>query len=201
MRVVGLGLSRTGTSSLAQALDILGYRTAHFMDGVEPSQWLSHLSGVHTSPPLAEMYRDFDAVCDIPAACFYRQFASEFPDCLFVLTTRSAGSWLRSMQLHCERILAGDPMWLSSFGARLHDYAYGSRTFDPTQYLVRYTDHNYAVVQSIAAERLLVYNLCDGEGWLPLCRFLGKPVPPATFPHSNWLALHQKPVVIPYNEI
>ena len=197
MRVVGLGLSRTGTSSLAQALEILGYRTSHFMDGVDPSQWLGHMSGASASPSLTEMYREFNAVCDIPAACFYRQFATEFPDCLFILTVRSADSWLKSMQRHCEKIIDSDPMWISSFGAKLHEFVYGSRHFQQNLYLSKYNNHNASVVESVAAERLLVYDLCDGAGWLPLCRFLCKPVPNVAFPHRDWIAGNQKPVVIP----
>jgi hypothetical protein len=32
-------------------------------------------------------------------------------------------------------------------------------------------------------ERLLVFEL--GDGWEPLCRFLGKPVPEIPFPQTN----------------
>src|ERR1700722_8238266 len=201
MRVVGVGLSRTGTSSLAKALEILGIRTSHFMDGVDPSQWLGHLSGVGRPPSLTEMYQDFDAVCDIPAACFSRQFAKEFPNCLFILTIRSADSWLKSMQRHCEKIIAGDPMWISSFGAWLHEFVYGSRQFQPNLYLSRYNTHNASVVEIVPAERLLVYDLCDGAGWLPLCRFLNKPVPNVAFPHCDWIATNLKPVVLPHRQI
>jgi len=197
MRIVGLGLSRTGTSSLARALETLGYRTSHFMDGVAPSQWLSRMSGVRPSPSLAEMYREFDAACDIPAACFFREFAGEFPDCLFILTIRPAETWLNSMQRHCERIAASDPLWVSSFGARLHEFVYGSRHFEPSLYLSMYEHHNASVVDTIAAGRLLVYDLCGGAGWPPLCRFLRRPIPSAAFPHFDWIARGQKPTVIP----
>lgn len=31
----------------------------------------------------------------------------------------------------------------------------------------------------------LAYDLTAGEGWAPLCAFLGKPVPDRPFPRSN----------------
>jgi Sulfotransferase domain len=35
----------------------------------------------------------------------------------------------------------------------------------------------------VPPERLLVYEV--GDGWEPLCRFLGVPVPDEPFPHVN----------------
>ena len=188
MDVVGLGLSRTGTCSLTQALGLLGYRTSHYLDGVDEGEWLNRLNGGVSCASLAEMYREFDAVSDIPAACFYREFAAEFPTCRFILTIRSGDSWLKSMQRHCEEILARDPLWSESFGARLHEYVYGSRSYDAKDYVAHFHHHNTSVVKSIARDRLLVYELCDRAGWLPLCQFLGKPVPDVAFPHHDWLA-------------
>jgi hypothetical protein len=43
--------------------------------------------------------------------------------------------------------------------------------------------HNDAVKASIPANRLLIYQVKDG--WEPLCRFLGEPVPAGPFPRTN----------------
>jgi hypothetical protein len=43
--------------------------------------------------------------------------------------------------------------------------------------------HIEAVKEGLPPERLLVYEIA--EGWAPLCRFLGRPVPDAPFPHVN----------------
>jgi len=43
--------------------------------------------------------------------------------------------------------------------------------------------HNDAVKAAIPAPRLLTYQVT--EGWEPLCRFLGAPVPEEPFPHTN----------------
>ena len=43
--------------------------------------------------------------------------------------------------------------------------------------------HNEEVRRSVPNERLLVYE--PGEGWEPLCDFLGLPVPAAPYPKVN----------------
>ena len=39
------------------------------------------------------------------------------------------------------------------------------------------------VIDAVPAEKLLVYRL--GDGWEPLCNFLGVPVPDVPYPHEN----------------
>jgi hypothetical protein len=38
-------------------------------------------------------------------------------------------------------------------------------------------------LQAVPAERLLVFEV--KQGWAPLCKFLGKPIPARPFPHLN----------------
>jgi hypothetical protein len=49
--------------------------------------------------------------------------------------------------------------------------------------IARYLRHIDEVKATVPAERLLVYSVT--EGWEPLCRFLGHPVPETPFPHAN----------------
>ena len=60
------------------------------------------------------------------------------------------------------------------FGGRVDDRAHVVRVFE---------QHVAEVRDSIPAERLLVFNV--GEGWAPLCQFLGCPVPDEPFPQVN----------------
>ena len=46
-----------------------------------------------------------------------------------------------------------------------------------------YERHNRDVIESVPAEKLLVYR--PGDGWEPLCTFLGVPVPAVPYPKSN----------------
>jgi len=46
-----------------------------------------------------------------------------------------------------------------------------------------FTERTSEIVNSIAADRLLVYHV--SEGWEPLCKFLDTPVPDMEFPRIN----------------
>ena len=60
---------------------------------------------------------------------------------------------------------------------------FGGR-LDDRDHLMAVFERNTAEVQAaIPAERLLTYHI--GDGWEPLCRFLGKPPPETPFPRSN----------------
>ena len=49
--------------------------------------------------------------------------------------------------------------------------------------LKAFVAHNEAVKATIPANQLLVYEV--KEGWGPLCKFLGVPVPAGDFPRTN----------------
>jgi hypothetical protein len=56
------------------------------------------------------------------------------------------------------------------------------------------------VIDAVPASRLLVYR--PGDGWEPLCRFLGAPVPAEDFPQLNdtaWYRAHAGLPVIDAN--
>jgi hypothetical protein len=183
--LVGVGLSRTGTTSLHQALGILGYRSSHFVDGTE--QFWAGVILRRDYPYLAPAYQGFDAVSDIPAAHYFRQFHEQFPNSKFVLTWRSPDSWLASMHKHCRGLSVVLPNWENGFIGALHTLVYGSPTPREDAYLQRYAAHRQAVEALIPPGQLLVMNVCDGEGWEKLCPFLGRSIPPCPFPRADWM--------------
>ena len=54
---------------------------------------------------------------------------------------------------------------------------------DPVTTQQCFIDHNARVKATVPPERLLVWEAKDG--WEPICRALGLPVPDEPFPHSN----------------
>lgn len=81
MRIFGIGLSRTGTLSVAAALRLLGFSTVHY-------PW-----------SLAELHQH-DAALDLPVARWWRYLDATCPDAKFILTTRREETWLPSCQRH-----------------------------------------------------------------------------------------------------
>ena len=65
-------------------------------------------------------------------------------------------------------------IWDGTFGGRIEDRDHAIRV---------YREHNRRVRETVPAERLLVYR--PGDGWEPLCAFLGCEVPAEPYPRVN----------------
>jgi hypothetical protein len=201
MKILGVGLSRTGTMSLTLALRRLGYRTKHY-DRVRLNDILD---GSNPSPDFRR-YDDVDAVTDLPSAYFYRELLDAYPGARAILTVRDVDSWWASIARHINvrhpykppklfgydggpRVLGSSP--LTDPGADNHfkmlvlNYAYGSTIALEYPYKKKYLDHNESVIQNVPADRLLVMDITAGDGWEKLCGFLALPVPDEPFPHVH----------------
>ena len=66
--------------------------------------------------------------------------------------------------------------------ATINDY-FDGRMHDHDHLIWRFNEHVADVRNTIAPERLLVFDVADG--WEPLCRFLELPAPDIEFPHIN----------------
>ena len=174
MQVLGVGLSRTGTTSLFEALGILGYHTGHFVW----DELLPVLDGQVDSFD----YRCFDrwdAMTDIPTALFYNEILAAYPDCKAILTVRDADQWFKSMVKHDIAELKG---WLTVAMRRL---AYGTHTMNEPILKKKFIEHNRHAQQDIPNHRLLIMDILGGDEWEPLCEFLNKPIPDVPFPHNR----------------
>jgi hypothetical protein len=209
-KIFGIGLSRTGTRSLSEALEILGIRTAHLP--LDRRTYRELASGVYALTVLTTC----DALTDITAAPFYRRFDQTYPNSKFILTARDKDSWMRSMQRLNRRWLeeaARGPvgrLWHRfRFEHHVHrnllrslvnspDHLrttlfirtamYGGLAFrDERQLSDVYDAHHRAVSEYFRSRPndLLRLDICGGEEWEPLCRFLDKPIPERAFPHTG----------------
>jgi peroxiredoxin len=71
-KIFGIGLSRTGTTSLTEALTLLGYRTLHFpWDEVTRAELYQFLA-CHPASAQLSVLQVADAITDTPACCLYQ---------------------------------------------------------------------------------------------------------------------------------
>jgi Sulfotransferase domain len=179
-KVFGIGLSRTGTRSLARALNLLGIRTIHF-----PDDDVTFAQLVRGDYELA-ILDDYDGMTDTPAAAFFPQLDTAFPGSLFVLTTRPRGAWLDS----CERLWAYTAEAQEEPCTRFVNAAlYGTWYFQRERFAYVF-DRHVAHAHGYFAGRprdLLVMDFAGGDGWGELCPFLGVSAPAGDvpFPHEN----------------
>nr|WP_203863755.1 sulfotransferase family protein [Planobispora rosea] len=202
MHVIGAGLGRTGTSSLKLALEKLGFAPCHHMFEVLGSKermrrWTAVAQG--GEPDWETVFRGYRACVDFPAAAYWRELAAHYPEAKVILTLRDPGAWFESARKTIFRLprLMRHPvlgpllrllpresrpaMFIRMLGAI--NRARRDIAFDRDSAIAYFERHNAEVRAAIPADRLLVYRV--GEGWEPLCAFLGVPVPDEPFPRAN----------------
>ena len=197
MKILGVGLSRTGTKSLARALELLGLTTIHNdRERLNPI-----ILGVDNSPDF-RVYDDVDAVTDLPSAYFFRELLLAYPDAKAILTVRDADSWLAGYARHARtrklqrltgvRVRVGSALGLRRqaqqrklyrYKIAIRNLVYGSVHFQEYLHRTKFERHNASVISEVPAARLLVMNIFDGDGWEKLCPFLGVECPDIEFPH------------------
>ena len=198
LRVIGAGFGRTGTLSMRDALVRLGFGPCdHMVENFEHPErfglWDETLRRKTTGEPIdwRPLLAGFQAIVDWPGAYFWEELATAHPDAKVILTVRDLERWYDSMQatvftLGGDAIAAvtKDIVFARTFNGRLGDRRHCQAVF---------AQHNDAVQETIAPDRLLVFNV--KQGWEPLCTFLDVPVPEdEPFPHVNDTAAFQAAV-------
>lgn len=182
-RIFGIGLSRTGTTSLGAALERLGIKTIHYP---HDSATYKELASGEFHLSILEKY---EAAVDISVAPFYAQLDEAYPDSRFILTTREIEPWLRSMETHW--------VWVQEWSRHNTQYArftrfiwerlYGTFGFDEGKLRQAFAKHHDEVYDyfSARARTLLTLDVRRPDAWNALCSFLNLPTPDLPFPHSN----------------
>ncbi|OGT79454.1 MAG: hypothetical protein A3H91_05800 [Gammaproteobacteria bacterium RIFCSPLOWO2_02_FULL_61_13] len=173
-KVFGIGFHKTGTKSLAAALQRLGYR-------VTGSNAVHDPDIARRALDLAcELAEQFDAFQDNPWPLLYREMDARYPGSRFILTTRPTEKWILSVRRYFGGKSTPMREWIYGAGR-------GCALGNEDVYVERYERHNREV-RAYFANRpgdLLELALTEGEGWEKLCPFLGKTIPPVPFPHAN----------------
>jgi hypothetical protein len=186
-KIFGVGLSRTGTTSLAAALTSIGFHTLHWFN-----------------PLTCELISDdhlylFDAFTDTPVCVNFQKYYDIFPHSKFIYTTRPLDDWKRSVIGHFKRLTGSSgfqelkaaisgPERLP-YGAAFRNI-HQSLYFDHADYESAYRAYDRQVrcfFQDKPKERFLEFDLGAGHGWPELCAFIGRPPPSAAFPRENRL--------------
>ena len=157
MKVLGIGMGRTATQSLAKALEMLGYRAKHC-----PQFYLDEGGTLCVSQQDIE---HFDALTDEPCILVYKDVDRQYPGSKFILTVREMESWLRSVENNGNALRE----WRAQFPAIpvLHRALYGSATFDREVFAEAHRRHVEAVQRYFAdrPQDLLVMDICADDGW------------------------------------
>lgn len=184
-KVFVVGLSKTGTTSVGNALALLGYRRMNWKDVRSRQLVHSFMHGEHGS--LIELTKYYDAFEDLPWPFMYEELAEMYPDAKFILSLRKdEQTWLRSMQKHQSR-----GVWAPA----VHFYGSQDTEGDREVVLNAYRNHTANVRRFFQnmPERYVELVVDDaGEvSWERVCRVAQCPPggrPAISFPKSNTVA-------------
>lgn len=176
-KIFGIGLSKTGTTSLAHALEILGYKTKDY-PGITRYR-AGDLASIDLSVVDAH-----DALTDTPIPSFYRELDRQYPNSKFILTVREKDGWLKSCKKQFNEKLAARQ---NEAHNQLFMDLYGCVVFDEEKFSRGYDRFVSGVLEYFKdrPQDLLVLDITSGEGWEKLCPFLGRPIPDIPFPKAN----------------
>lgn len=196
MQVLVLGPPRTGTQSLAEALNQLGISEIYHMREVGKNKhqdlWIRALEdNLEGKGPawgrddFEKILAGFQGAADFPAAIFPKQLVDAYPEAAIILSTRPEDAWYTSMMstlIHYHtNVLPGGPSPMAALSTKYHtlcwsnDFATNGRDY--------FRGHNEAVRRLGEGRRFLEWD--PEDGWAPLCGFLGVPVPEIPFPRAD----------------
>ena len=172
-KIFVVGLSKTGTTSVNDALNILGIESIHYpqfyhlFDGALRFNWHWRF----------EKARAFS---DIPVVAFLDQLLVKYPNSYIIYTSRKKETWLKSCEKHFA--LAS----INATGEALRYKIYGSPVFVSDLYSLKYDRHSEFIKEKFKDHaQFLEIKLEDADKWGPLCKLLEIPVPNVDYPHSN----------------
>src|SRR5262249_13217459 len=131
IKVFGIGLNKTGTSTLGECCRILGLRHTSYRSDM----LLAYKEGNYDV--ILQETRRFDSFEDWPWPLLYKQLYNLYKNnAVYVLTTRITGSvWLQSLKKHCLNTDPDRPMRTLVYG---YKYPHGYET----EHLAFYENHN-----------------------------------------------------------
>ena len=164
-KIFGIGLSRTGTTTLNNVLNQWGWNTIHYPN--EQQLWDPKSPGA----------------TDIPAALNFRELDLRFPGSKFVYTVRNKEQWLNSIVPYLER----KRQWQQSQGQiNVRRMLYGD-PFPSRDQASKAWDRHDADVRTWFGDRMLTIDIIAGESPKKLAQFLGVKTDMNEFPHLNEL--------------
>lgn len=168
-KVFGIGLPRSGTTSLNSALAILGFNAIHHPTYLimEKLQGSLNFQG------------DWDALTNF-GEHFYPQLDQMYPNSKFILTIRDKERWLNSCRWKYR-----EPS--NHLGNAIRISVFGCDRFEENTFSYLYDVHRRNVLEYFKdrPDDLLEFNCDNGDGWEKLCEFLGRARPEVPFPHKN----------------
>lgn len=197
-KVFCLGFSKTGTTSMEGALEILGYKVCKGHWQTNHTFYLLALSVNKDYDELIRMTENWDAFADGPwgGTDLYIKLLKKYPDAKYILTIRDPESWYRSFEklitmfdMNLDTALLSyrsNGLWGSAY---YFESLFDIKTLagNKEKIISKYNNYNKEVIEYFRTKQkeLLVLDLSKVDAWKEICPYLNCNIPDVNFPHSN----------------
>jgi len=162
--VFNIGLNRAGTSSLNDALNILGIPSLHHRyKGKRLPEIIRHNKKKGRS--LFHGINEYTAFTDFAGWNHYATLDRQYPNSKFIFTYRHLDEWLTSLERHNYK-----------HGGSINVQKWKDRYNRVIPGIMKYFENR---------DDFLLINIPRSEGWEKLCPFFDKQIPQIHFPHKN----------------
>jgi hypothetical protein len=174
-KIFCIGMHKTGTTSLAKALSILGYKVIDY-----PSV---RLFGSGFLWFRGTQINDYNCFTDATVIPLYKRLDKKFPGSKFILTTRDIDSWLES----CSKWPNFNRANVIGKRKVYRERVLGAKTYDKDIFERKYLNHYNDVVRYFKNREndLLFLDISSKEKWREICEFINVPMPDVPYPYSN----------------
>lgn len=184
-KIFCIGLSKTATTSLNEALNLLDYLSAH---------WANPVTGKLLDDEDIPL---FDSLGDTPISYRFEELYHSYPNARFIYTRRDTAQWEQSVLRHYaashRNRQAQNFESFAHCNRHAQEFSYGERSrtlsnalyFNNHSFADAYHDFDRRVHRFFAdkpAARFLEIDITGGDGWDKLCPFLAKAIPDMPFP-------------------
>ncbi|KAK0651038.1 P-loop containing nucleoside triphosphate hydrolase protein, partial [Cercophora newfieldiana] len=197
-------LNTLGYTRVLHGLDMRAGLAVLYSDPDKPPAWLKPQFVSETAPFTRSQW---DEICSLgsfhgvtdTASLYAAQLIKAYPNAKVILCYRDPTSWAASVDSTFVKGVTSrggilvrqwaEPLLGGSFPiTQLWDVLRGWFEVETVEemravYVERYERHYKTVRRLVPPEQLLEYRL--GDGWGPLCEFLGRPVPDVAYPRVN----------------
>ncbi|KAI1435859.1 hypothetical protein GGR50DRAFT_686792 [Xylaria sp. CBS 124048] len=215
LKVIHASLYRMGTRSMAEAYTILGYNVHHaLLGGWNDNKWkMIEEAAEATWPSVSTTPRppftredwdtiwgsEFDIVTDL-ACAYVPELIKAYPEAKVIIVQRDFDAWWTSFSTNIrDRLFRPRTTVMTIITTTFLGFASGTamkktlrgffgaktkREMSKERCREVYDDYFRQIREMVPPERRLEYTV--GDGWEPLCSFLGKEVPKnVPFPQKN----------------
>ena len=192
-KIFVLGYNKSGTISLSQSLQILGYSVLHTGSNNFMETLMKFSNNLELGMGILDGIDKYDCYLDYPTyePTVFSHIVDEYPDAKYISLTKNLDDYVDSaLRAKVRDIKNGNKNTWNWLGVGDEEVFRNYPEYQKEWVKRRTTFKHKSNLKHLSnlgnTENILHMNICDdGDGWRELCKFLNKEIPNIEFPYEN----------------